>query len=360
MPQPQPQIKTLAPYQPGMPIEELARRFDLRPQHIIKLASNENPYGMSPIVRQALIDATADTSRYPDAHVLYETLAAFYEVPRTMITLGNGSNDILDIIARVYLGQGTNAVVSQYAFGIYSLVTRATGATCVTAPAVEFGHDLEAMLAAITPQTRVVWIANPNNPTGTFIPYSQVKDFLSRVPKKVVVVLDEAYYEYLAPEERADTVAWLAEYPNLILVRTFSKIYGLAALRVGYALASDQITALLNRIRQPFNVNGPAIVAATTAINDQAFAYASREQNRSGLAHIEHTLDGSHLAYVPSRGNFVMVAFVDAVAVYQELLRQGIIVRPLTEYGLPDYLRISVGTLLENERLCLALRNLPS
>ena len=248
-------VRAISPYQPGKPITELAREMGLPVDSIVKLASNENPLGVSPKAKRAVEAALAGVERYPDQFELIAKLAARCGVAQNQVVLGNGSNDVLDLIARVFLAQGRSAVFAQHAFAVYPLATLSTGAELICVPAKDFGHDLDAMLAAIRPDTRVVWIANPNNPTGNFLPYPEVRAFLEKVPADVVVVLDEAYNEYIPPEARVDTAAWVAEFPNLVVCRTFSKIYGLAGLRVGYGIASPAVADLMNRVRQPFNVN---------------------------------------------------------------------------------------------------------
>jgi histidinol-phosphate aminotransferase len=351
----QPQICDLAPYQPGMPIETLARKFGLDPASIIKLASNENPDGMSPKAKAAATSAMQDASRYPDGYALRQALAAKFAVASNQIVLGNGSNDLLDLIARVFLGKGAQAVSSQYAFGVYQLITKITSAENVVVQARKFGHDLAAMRRAISEKTRIVWIANPNNPTGTLLGAAELETFIADVPEHVVVVLDEAYSEYLKESDRADSVAWLEKYPQLILVRTFSKAYGLAGLRVGYAFASPAIADLMNRVRQPFNVTHVSITAAVAALADDEFVAQSRERNRKGLRQLRDGLDKLGLPALPAYGNFITVKFPDADEVNEQLLRQGVIVRPIKEYGMVDYLRITVGTTDENARLLVAL-----
>ena len=348
-------VQSLQAYQPGLPIETLARQSGHPATAIIKLASNENPYGMSPRARAALRIAASGAHRYPEAHQLHTLLAAHHDLTLAHITLGNGSNDILDLIARTFLGPGTEAISAQYAFAIYAIATQTTGATHITAPATRLGHDLVAIHAAITPATRIIWLANTNNPTGTFIPYSHIKTFLETIPPHIVVVLDEAYFEYLPPEDRADTPTWLATHPNLILVRTFSKIYGLAGLRVGYSLAHPRITEFLNRIRQPFNVNSIALATAAAALADQTFVQQSYQRNRRGLRQLEAGLSRLGLAFTPSLANFVTIAIPNAPSVYAALLRRGIIVRPLSGYSLPRHLRISVGRPSQNRQLLSSL-----
>jgi histidinol-phosphate aminotransferase len=271
------------------------------------------------------------------------------------VVLGNGSNDVLDLIARVFLAPGRSAVFAQHAFAVYPLATLSTGAELIIVPAKDFGHDLDAMRAAIRPDTRIVWVANPNNPTGTFLPYPQLKVFLQSVPEDVVVVLDEAYNEYLLPADRVDTVGWLAEFPNLVITRTFSKIYGLAGLRIGYALASAEIAGLMNRVRQPFNCNNLALAAAVAALDDHAFVARSYELNRNGMEMIIAGLKRLGLSHIPAHGNFVTFKVADAAGVNQRLLKQGVIVRPIGGYGMPDWLRVTIGTEPENARFLEAL-----
>ena len=271
------------------------------------------------------------------------------------MVLGNGSNDVLDLIARVFLAPGRSAVFAQHAFAVYPLATLSTGAELIATPARDFGHDLDAMRAAIRPDTRIVWIANPNNPTGNFLPYPEVRRFLESVPAEVIVVLDEAYNEYLPPAERVDTAAWIKDFPNLVVTRTFSKIYGLAGLRVGYALASAAVADLMNRVRQPFNVNNLAIAAAVAALDDTGFVNASYELNRRGMQQLEAGFRTLGLQFIPSSGNFLTFKVVDAAGVNQRLLKQGVIVRPIGGYGLPDWLRVTIGSEAENARFLEAL-----
>ncbi len=348
-------IRGISPYVPGKPITELAREMGLPVERIVKLASNENPLGMSPKARVAVEKAMAGLERYPDQFELVTKLAERLGVASNQIALGNGSNDVLDLAARVFLAPGRSSVFSQHAFAVYPLATLSTGAQCVVAPAKHYGHDLAAMKAAIRPDTRVVWIANPNNPTGNFLPYPEVRDFITAVPADVAVVLDEAYNEYLPPAERVDTVAWLREFPNLVITRTFSKIYGLAGLRVGFAVASPEVADLLNRVRQPFNVNNLAIAAASAALDDHLFVAESYELNRRGMEQLVAGLKRTGLEHIPSHGNFVTFAVKDGVAVNQKLLKQGIIVRPIGGYGLPNHLRVTIGRETENARFLDAL-----
>lgn len=348
-------VRAISPYQPGKPITELARETGIPVEKIVKLASNENPLGMSPKARQAVEAAIAGIERYPDQFELIAKVSEKSGVAQNQVVLGNGSNDVLDIVARVFLAPGRSAVFSQHAFAVYPLATMSAGGELIATPAKDFGHDLDAMRAAIRPDTRIVWIANPNNPTGNFLPYPEVRAFLEAVPKDVIVVLDEAYNEYLPPAERCDVAAWIKDFPNLVVTRTFSKIFGLAGLRVGYALASAEVADLMNRIRQPFNVNNLALAAAFAALDDHQFVADSYELNRRGMAQIVAGIEKLGLEYIPSFGNFVTFKAGDAAAVNRNLLQKGVIVRPIGGYGMPEWLRVTVGTEAENARFLEAL-----
>ncbi len=357
-PTPQQYVCDLAPYSPGLPIDVVARKHNLDPAQVIKLASNENPLGMSPKAQEAVRAALADAHRYPDQYALLQALAHKHDIAPSQIVLGNGSNDVLDVIARTFLNDGDEAVSSQYAFAIYQIATQSVGAANVIVSAKEYGHDLDAMLAAVTAKTKVIWIANPNNPTGTLIPYADLRQFLAQVPRTVVVVLDEAYYEYLADDERENAVAWLADYPNLIITRTFSKAYGLAGLRIGYGIASTEVAELLNRIRQPFNVNNFALAAAAASVDDDQFVAYIRQINSDGRKQLIDELTGLGLRCMPAYGNFVTVRLDHATQICEKLMAEGVIVRPLAGYGLADWLRVSVGTEHENQRFVDALKKL--
>jgi histidinol-phosphate aminotransferase len=348
-------VRAISPYLPGKPMTQLAREMGIPVDNILKLASNENPLGMSPKAKKAVEAAIGGIERYPDQFDLIAKVAERCGVAQGQVVLGNGSNDVLDLIARVFLAPGRSAVFAQHAFAVYPLATLSTGAELIATPAKNYGHDLAAMCAAIRPDTRIVWIANPNNPTGTFLPYPAVRAFLEAVPKDVVVVLDEAYNEYIAPDERVDTAAWIVEFPNLVVCRTFSKIYGLAGLRVGYALASAEVADLMNRVRQPFNVNNLALAAAIAALDDDAFVQASYELNRRGMVQLVDGLKRLGLEFIPSHGNFVTFRAGDAATVNQKLLQQGVIVRPIGGYGLPEWLRVTIGSEAENARFLEAL-----
>jgi len=350
-------VRRMAPYQAGKPIGELAREYGLDEASIVKLASNENPLGMPESAHAAMLAAAAELGRYPDANgfELKAAIAARYRVPAEWVTLGNGSNDILELAAHAFLEPGESAIYSQYSFAVYALATQAVGARAIVVPARNYGHDLDAMLAAVCDDTRLVFIANPNNPTGTFLSAERIAQFISQVPERVVIVLDEAYNEYLEPQLRFDSTEWLREHPNLLISRTLSKAYGLAGLRVGFGLAQPELTDLLNRIRQPFNVNSMAQAAAVAALADDAFLARSFALNRAGLEQMQRGFADLGLEYIPSYGNCVLVKVGDAAAVYEGLLRSGVIVRPVGGYGLPEWLRISVGLPEENARLLEAL-----
>ncbi|MBI4291970.1 MAG: histidinol-phosphate transaminase [Betaproteobacteria bacterium] len=361
-------IRAIAPYEPGKPISELAREYGLDERSIIKLASNENPLGFSPRAREAIERELAEVPRYPDgnAFALKAALSKRFGKPMASIVVGNGSNDLLELVASAFLAPGRASVFSQHAFAVYPLATQARGARSIVVPAKNFGHDLPAMLAAITPETRVVFIANPNNPTGTFVDAGDMEAFLGKVPGDIVVVVDEAYTDYLPPERRYDCARWLDTHRNLVVTRTFSKVYGLAGLRVGFALCDPGVADLLNRVRQPFNVNSLALAAATAALEDREFVERSFQMNREGMLQLERGFDALGLEYIPSCGNFISVRIPraggdgkpQAGAVFERLLRLGVIVRPVAGYQMPDHLRVTVGLPQENEGLLGALRKI--
>lgn len=351
-------VRAIAPYQPGKPISELARELGLDEAGIIKLASNENPLGVSPRALEAGRRAMGDVGRYPDGngYDLKQALVRHYGVTQDQIVLGNGSNDVLELAARSFLAPGTSAVYSQHAFAVYPLAIQACGATRIEVPARDFGHDLEAMAAAVRDDTRLVFVANPNNPTGTWLSPDAVLALLRKLPRRVVLVLDEAYNEYLSPAEQADSIAWIGQHPNLLVSRTFSKAYGLAGLRVGYAFAHPQVADLLNRVRQPFNVSSVGQAAAVAALDDQGFVARSYELNRAGMHQLTRGFEGLGLSWIASRGNFVSFRVNKAQAVYQGLLRKGVIVRPIGAYAMPEHLRVSIGLEEENARFLAALK----
>jgi histidinol-phosphate aminotransferase len=357
-------VRAIAPYQGGKPIAEVAREFGLDEAKIIKLASNENPLGMPESARLAMQKAVADIGRYPDANGfdLKAAITAKYDVPAEWITLGNGSNDILELATHAFVQAGQAAMYAQYSFVVYALATQAVGARAIVVKAKDYGHDLAAMFNAITDDTKLIFIANPNNPTGSFIPAAELEAFLARVPPQIVVVLDEAYNEYLPPEVQYESISWVRKYPNLLVSRTMSKAYGLAGLRIGFGIAQPAITDLLNRIRQPFNVNSLAQAAAVAALNDTEFLQRSAQLNRDGYRQLTQTFDELGLEYVPSFGNFVMVKVgADEAAgarVNLALLKQGIIARPVANYGLPQWLRVTIGLPQENAAFIDALKKL--
>ncbi|MEQ1438169.1 histidinol-phosphate transaminase [Fontimonas sp. SYSU GA230001] len=362
-----PGILGIEPYTPGMPIDELQRRLGVK--SAIKLASNENPLGMSPKVRAALAEAVAsqNLALYPDGsgHRLKQKLARMFDIAPERITLGNGSNDILEFLARVYAGPGRAVMFSEYAFAVYPLAAQAQSAESVVVPArpaedpMPYGHDMAAFARVLRgrPDVALVFVANPNNPTGTWLEPQAIEDFLRQVPPDVIVALDEAYFEYQDPALRPDTRRWLDQFPNLLVARTFSKVYGLAGLRVGYAFSHPDVADLLNRVRQPFNNNSLALLAAEVALDDQAHVAQSVELNARERARLTRELRALGLGVLPSQANFVTVDFHrDAQPIHQGLLERGVIVRPMGSYGLPNFLRVTVGTVAENDRFLGALK----
>ena len=350
-------IRAIAPYQPGKPISELARELGLAERTIIKLASNENPLGASPKGVAAAQASLADIARYPDGSGfdLKAALAQKFGVAANRMVLGNGSNDVLELAARAFLAPGRSAVYSRHAFAIYALAVQATGATGIETPARNYAHDLAAMAAAIRDDTGMVFIANPNNPTGTLLSNADLEGFLNDIPNHVMVVLDEAYGEYLPEDQKSRALEWLERFSNLVVTRTFSKAYGLAGLRVGYALASPGMADLMNRLRQPFNVTSPALAAAAAALDDHAFLERSYALNRLGMKQFVQGFDKLGLEAISSAGNFISVRVGPALPVFNALLRRGIIVRPIANYGMPEHLRISIGLAQENAKCLLAL-----
>ena len=350
-------VRAIAPYQPGKPISELAREIGLKEESIIKLASNENPLGASPKALAAMRAALDEVARYPDGSgfELRTALAKMYGVAVERIVLGNGSNDVLEMAAHAFLEPGASAVYSQHAFAVYPLATQATGAAGIEVPARDFGHDLDAMGRAVRGDTRVVFVANPNNPTGTWIAAARLHAFLRKLPAHVLLVLDEAYYEYLDPGLRSDSLGWLEQFPNLVVSRTFSKAYGLAGLRVGFAFAHPQVAGLMDRVRQPFNVSNIAQAAAVAALADQEFVHKSRALNAQGMLTLTAGFKRLGLPWIPSYANFVSFKVPNTAEVFQRLLRRGVIVRPIAGYGMPEHLRVTVGTGAENVRFLAEL-----
>lgn len=361
-------VNAMMPYQAGKPIDDLAREYGLDPAGIVKLASNENPLGMPDSARKAITafleNAPEQTlGRYPDpnAFALKQALAAHYQVPAEWLTVGNGSNDLLEIISLAILNEHASCVYAEHAFIVYQLATQARGASHIKVPAANYGHDLQAMFEAIRDDTRLVFIANPNNPTGTFHAGDVIRDFAEKVHaaygNRVTVVLDEAYNEYLDPELRFDSAQLVRDFSNVVVVRTFSKAYGLAGVRMGFAIARPELTDYLNRVRQPFNVNLLAQVAAVAALNDKAFLEKTYQLNREGKAWLAAQFTQMGLAFVPSYGNFILLHVGDAAAVNTALLQRGVIVRPVIGDGLPEHLRISIGLPEENARFIAALKD---
>ncbi len=351
-----PGVQHLAPYVPGKPEEELQRELGI--ERIIKLASNENPLGASPAVSGAMQNLWRDIARYPDGngYKLKQSLARKHQVEPSQITLGNGSNDVLELVARAFVDTHYEVIFSQHAFAVYPIVTQAVGGKPVVVPARDYGHDLEAMADAVTERTRVIFVANPNNPTGTWNTRAAVEHFLSRVPEDVIVVLDEAYFEYVEEPDYPDGMTLLAQYPNLVVTRTFSKIFGLASLRIGYGVTSESITDVLNRVRQPFNVNAYAQAAALASLGDRDFVQRSQSTNRAGLEQIAKGLEEFGLDYIPSVGNFITFLVGNASQVYDALLHKGVIVRPVAGYDIRDGLRVTIGTAAENPMFLKSLK----
>ncbi|MDP2806429.1 MAG: histidinol-phosphate transaminase [Gallionellaceae bacterium] len=350
-------IRAIAPYQPGKPISELERELGIT--GIVKLASNENPLGASSAAIAAMQEAIKTIALYPDGNgfELKDALVKRYGVTHANVILGNGSNDLLELAARAFLAPGDRVIYSAHAFAVYALATQAVGATGISVPATpDYGHDLTAMLAAaIEHSPKMIFIANPNNPTGTFLSAEALQSFMRQLPKQILVVLDEAYNEYLPEDKRYDSVAWLKQFHNLIISRTFSKAYGLAGLRVGYALAHEQITDMMNRVRQPFNVNSVAQAAAVAALRDTSFVKKTFELNQRGMTQITDGLSKMGLKYIPSFGNFIAFHVGNANGVYRRLLELGVIVRPIGNYDMPDWLRVSIGLESENAKFLSAL-----
>ncbi len=352
-----PYIRAIAPYQPGKPISELERELGI--SGIVKLASNENPLGCSPKATAAMQEAIKTIALYPDGNCfeLKEALCKRYGVEHECMVLGNGSNDMLELAARAFLAPGDKAVFSDHAFAVYPLATQAVGASGISVPAINYGHDLKAMgKSAVEQNAKLVFIANPNNPTGTFLSAADLLEFMRALPANILVVLDEAYNEYLPAENRYDSVSWLKEFPNLIISRTFSKAYGLAGLRVGYAFADVQVADMMNRVRQPFNVNSVAQAAAVAALQDEAFVKQTNELNQRGMQQITQGLSKMGLEFIPSYGNFISFKIGEGMKRYRRLLELGVIVRPIASYDMPDYLRVSIGLESENEKFLSALK----
>ena len=352
-----PFLKTLPTYQPGRPIEEVARELGLPADSIIKVASNENPFGPSPLALAAMQKSLTGVNLYPDGNAFYlkQKLAAKLGVEPANLVLGNGSNEIIEFVAHALLAPGADVVVSQFCFAVYPIVTKLFGANLIIVPAKDYGHELPAMLRAITPQTRIVFVANPNNPTGTLAPREEVIRFVNDVPDDVLLVMDEAYIEFLDDPLDLVSLVRLGARKNLILMRTFSKIYGLAGLRIGYGIGNPELIAALEKIRQPFNINLLAQTAALAALDDVEHVRKTRQNNFAGLEFFERAFSELKLKFVPSHANFVLVRVGEGQKVFEAMQKQGVIVRLMGGYQLPEWIRISIGMPQENERCLDAL-----
>jgi histidinol-phosphate aminotransferase len=350
-----PALRELPVYQPGRPIEEVARELGMDARAVIKLASNENPLGPSPAAVAAMEKALQTLHLYPDGNAYYlkQALAAKLGVEPQHLILGNGSNEIIEFVGHALIAPGTDVIVSQYCFAVYPIVARLFGANLISVPAVNYGHDLAAMLAAITPQTRVMFVANPNNPTGTLARREDIVMLLNEIPQHVLLVMDEAYIEFL--QDAVDLLPFVQREikPNLLLMRTFSKIYGLAGLRLGYGIGHPDLIAALEKVRQPFNINSLVQAGAIAALGDTEHTMRTRANNFGGMRFLEQGLRQLGLRFVPSAGNFILVEVGDGGRVFERLQEQGLITRPMAGYQLPEFIRISVGTPAENQR-CLA------
>ena len=355
-----PWLHDLVSYEPGKPIEDVARELGLKPQDIIKLASNENPLGPSPKALAAMRETLERSHFYPDGGGFYlrEAIAKKFGFDRSNVMLGCGSNEIIEFIGKAFLNPGDEIVTARHAFVVYKLMATLFGATTVEVPDPNFAHDLEAMAAAITPKTKEVFIANPNNPTGTLLSQEEIDRFMDKVPDHVIVVFDEAYYEFL--ENPPDTLKYVREGRNVVVLRTFSKIQGLANLRIGYGLAKTDLIDVLGKTRQPFNTNGIAQAGALAGLADDEHQRKTREITIEGRNFLQKEFAAMGLDYVPSYANFVLVCVHDGRAVFQALLKRGIIVRDMTSYGLPEWIRVSVGTMEQNRRFLEELRALPN
>lgn len=351
-------LKDLPTYQPGRPIEEVARELGLPPSDIIKVASNENPLGPSPKALVAMQKVLANLNLYPDGNAFHlkQKLAEKLGVETSNLILGNGSNEIIEFVGHAYMAAGVDVVVSQYCFAVYPLVTQLFGANLISVPAKNYGHDLPAMLKAITPNTRVLFVANPNNPTGTLAHREEIIRLVNDVPDDVLLVLDEAYIEFLDDSVNFVPLVRQGVRPNLLLMRTFSKIFGLAGLRLGYGIAHPDLVATLEKVRQPFNINSIAQAGALAALDDEEHMRRTRDNNARGLDFFGKAFRELGLESVPSYANFVLVRVVEGQRVFDAMQKQGVIVRPMGGYQLPEWIRISIGTLQENERCLKSLK----
>lgn len=361
LPQANPYISKIAPYQTGQSTGELAKSLNMPVDQIIRLAANENPHGPSPKVQEAIKNYVRDMSRYPEVSVLQKEIATHLDVDANCVIAGNGSCEILEIIARTYLQKGDDSIFPAQSFVVYKLASLYMGANCIAIKSrSDFSDDLEGVLAAITPKTRVIWLANINNPTGHFTTYKDLKNFIKRISSRIIVVLDEAYFEYLPPNDTEDSLPWIYEFPNLIITRTFSKIYGLAGLRIGYGIAQPQITSVLHQMRGPYNCSNMGVVAAIEALKDQDYIQKSRDLNMLGIKQLVSGMQKLNLKPLPAYGNFVTVDVGDAIAASKWLLNKGVVVLPLNGYNMPNHIRISVGLESENAKILELLGKMSS
>lgn len=352
------QLRHLAVYEPGKPIEETARELGIAPDGIIKLASNENALGPSPKALAAMHSALESAQLYPEGSGLYlrEAIAERLRVRPGEVILGNGSNEIIELVGHAFLNRGDEVIIPEYSFIAYKLIAQLFDARTIETRTIEFGADLDAVLDAITSQAKLVFIANPNNPTGSLISAGKIDNFLARVPEQVLVVLDEAYHEFLT--DPPDTLRYVRDGRNVVVLRTFSKIHGLASLRIGYGIARADIIEVLKKTRQPFNVNGIGQIGALAALKDDEFLRQSRRMVDLGRTYLEDQLRAMKLKFSPSAGNFVFVHVGDGTAVFKKLLGMKIIIRPLRGYNLPEWVRITVGTMEQNEQCIAALKKI--
>ena len=356
-----PWVEELVPYQPGKPIETLAREIGLNVHDITKLASNENPRGPSPLVKQAVMEQLEKLSRYPDgdSFSIKNALALHFGISKSCIAVGNGSNELLMLLARILLDKKTSSVFSQYAFIVYKIATCTTGAMGIEVPALSWGHHLSAIAAAVKPNTRIIYLANPNNPTGTCFDHDSFVAFMEKIPDDIVVVLDEAYAEYVTNKNYPDSLKLREIYANLVIVRTFSKAYGLAGCRIGYCIAAEHVIHLINKIRDPFNVNYVAQVAAETALFDRDYLFESQQINQTGMIQLQQGLSDFNIKVIPSSANFITIEvpdYLDASVIYNRMLSRGVIIRPLAGYKMPRHLRVTIGLPYENKHFLDVLK----
>jgi len=351
-----PQLRDLVVYQPGKPIEETARELGCEPTEIIKLASNENPLGPSPKAVAAMREAIEDAHLYPDGGAFYlrNAIAKKLNVTPDHIIPGNGSNEIIELLAHAFLERGDAVVTSEHAFVAYKIIARVFGAETIEAPSRDYAHDLDAMFGAVTERTEIIFIANPNNPTGTLLSGDAIESFMARVPAHLIVVFDEAYYEFV--ERMPDTLHYVRDGRNVVVLRTFSKIHGLASVRVGYGIARPELVEALHKTREPFNVNGIGQIGALAALGDEEHQRKTKELTDEGRSYFEKEFAAMGLEFIPSAANFVLVNVGDGLAVFRALLERKVIVRAMKGYNLPEWVRITIGTMEQNRKCVEALR----